>query len=171
MLSQGHRTELLLAVMRFVEEASRCAGVRRIALLGSLTTSKQAPRDADVLVTVEDDMNLAHLARAGRRLKGAAQSLNLGGDIFLANPQSEYIGRTCHWTSCGPGIRASCQADHCGQRAFLNDDLSVLKLDRDLVLRPPIDLWPLVEQRVAVPEDVEELVISRCKELGGLEAG
>ena len=53
----------------------------------------------------------------------------------------------------------------------MNDDLNVLKLDRNLVQRPPIDLWPSVERRVAVPEDVEELVMSRCEELARLEAG
>jgi hypothetical protein len=162
----GHRVDLLYAVVRFVEAASRCPGVRRIALMGSLATDKVNPGDADVLVTVTDEADLAPLARAGRRLKGAAQSLNLGGDIFLANMRGEYIGRTCHWRRCGPGIRVSCRAQHCGRRPFLNDDLQVLSLDDDLVERPPIELWPSVERRASVPGDVEELVISMCARLG-----
>jgi hypothetical protein len=53
----------------------------------------------------------------------------------------------------------------------LNDDLSVIKLGRDLVERPPIDLWPSVERRVPVPDDVEEFVITRCEELNSTAAG
>ena len=51
-----------------------------------------------------------------------AQSQN-GGDIFLAGPKGNYLGRTCHWKNCGPGIRMSCDALHCGQRHYLHDDL------------------------------------------------
>lgn len=159
---EGHRPQLLRAVARFVERASRCPGVLRIALVGSLTTEKAAPRDADVLVTVEDGADLATLAQMGRRLKGAAQSLNLGADIFLASPGGEYLGRTCNWKLCGPGVRVACRADRCGHRAFLNNDLHLVKLDRDLVEHPPIDLWPAVVRRVSVPVDVEELVIAAC---------
>ena len=57
-----------------VERARDCPGVQRIALVGSLATGKQQPKDADVLVTVGDDADLTPLATAGRRLKGHAQS-------------------------------------------------------------------------------------------------
>ena len=41
-------------------------GVLRIALVGSLTTPKPLPKDADVLVTIEDGLDLAPLAAKGR---------------------------------------------------------------------------------------------------------
>jgi hypothetical protein len=63
----------------------------RIALIGSLSTSKPLPKDADVLVTIEDGLDLGRLA-AGRRLKGAAQQINLGADIFLADKEGRYLG-------------------------------------------------------------------------------
>lgn len=67
------RGPLLLAVRSFVHAASDYRGVLRIALLGSLTTTKTIPKDADVLVTILGDMKLDALARAGRRLKGFAK--------------------------------------------------------------------------------------------------
>ena len=59
------RDELLAAVRRFVERACNCPGVRRIALIGSLATAKEDPKDADVLVTVDDDSDLTPLASLG----------------------------------------------------------------------------------------------------------
>jgi hypothetical protein len=65
--------------------AAFCSRPVRIALFGSLVTDKPVPKDADVLVTIDATMDLASLARLGRRLKGAAQTINLGADIFLAD--------------------------------------------------------------------------------------
>jgi uncharacterized protein DUF6932 len=150
---------LLSEVLRFVERARACPGVRRIALVGSLARDKDDPKDADVLVTIDDDADLASLATAGRRLKGRAQSRNKGADIFLANPSGNYVGRTCHWRECYPGIRASCDARHCGRRAFLHDDLDSVMLDAALIRAPPLELWPNIVRRVELPNDVEtELV-------------
>ena len=67
------RRPLLLGVFSFVVATRLCPGVRRTALLGSLTTAKAIPKDVDLLVTVERAMDLTQLARAGRRLKGLAQ--------------------------------------------------------------------------------------------------
>jgi hypothetical protein len=55
------RRPLLLAVRSFVQVARDCRGVLRIALLGSLTTIKAIPKDADVLVTIDGVMELAEL--------------------------------------------------------------------------------------------------------------
>jgi hypothetical protein len=44
-------------------------GVLRIARLGSLATDKSVPNHADVLVNIDADMDLAPLARLGRRLQ------------------------------------------------------------------------------------------------------
>src|SRR5438067_10020288 len=88
------RRALLLAVRSFVRAARICPGVLRIALVGSLATNKAIPKDAD--------------ARAGRRLKGFAQTINLGADIFLADPTGRYLGRICHYRECHP--RVACLA-------------------------------------------------------------
>jgi hypothetical protein len=91
------RRPLLLAVRSFVRTARDCPGVLGIALLGSLTTTKLIPKDADLLVTIDESIQLAELAHAGRRLQGFAQTINLGADIFLANEDGGYVGRICHY--------------------------------------------------------------------------
>jgi hypothetical protein len=153
------RAFLLTEVLKFLCRACNCAGVSRISLIGSLTTNKPNPKDADVLVTVHDDADLSALAAAGRRLKGRAQSHNKGADIFLLDLSGRYIGRTCHWRECRPGIRISCDAQHCGRRPFLHDDLDAVNLDPALIKSPPIDLWPTVARRIQVPSDTEELLV------------
>lgn len=152
------RPVLLAAVRDFVREAAACGGVVRISLIGSLTTVKAVPKDADVLVRIDGTMELGQLARAGRRLKGRAQNINLGGDIFLANAAGHYLGRICHYRECHP--RVLCRALHCGLRDHLNDDLDELTLSTDLIAAPPIDLWPQVIRRVPVPPDVEAILIA-----------
>ena len=153
------RDILLAEVRQFVERARACPGVRRIALVGSLTTFKTDPKDADVLITVNDDADLTPLATLGRRLKGHAQSRNRGGDIFLADPSGNYIGRICHWRECYRGKRMSCDAQHCGRRAFLHDDLDDVTLDASLIKTPPLELWPKIVRRVELPGDVETQLI------------
>jgi len=129
-------------------------GVKGIANVGSLTTEKGDPKDADALLTVDDDADLTALAIAARQLKGAAQTRNKGADVLLANSASRYIGRICHWRVCGPGIRASCDAWRCGGRHFLHDDLDDLTLDPLPVKEPPIEMWPTVVCRAVVPDDL-----------------
>ena len=111
------------------------------------------------MVAVDDDADLTQLATLGRRLKGHAQSRNRGADIFLADPGGNYIGRICHWRECRPGIRASCDARHCGRRAFLHDDLDDVTLDASLIKTPPLELWPRIVRRTKLPADVETLLV------------
>jgi len=155
------RRALLLAVRAFVQTAGACAGVRRIALVGSLATAKAIPKDADVLVTIDGTMDLTELARAGRRLKGEAQAINLGADIFLADAGGHYLGRICRYRECHP--RVLCRARHCGERDHLNDDLDDLTLSQELIAAPPVDLWPTVLRRVAMPPDVETLLLAELE--------
>jgi len=152
------RRHLLIAVLAFVQTAGACPGVVRIALVGSLATGKPLPKDADVLVTIADYAELASLARAGRRLKGQCQSINLGADIFLADQAGRYIGRVCHYRECHP--RVACRAQSCGRRHHLNDDLDVVTLDPGLVADPPLVLWPHVVRRGPMPDDVEEYLVA-----------
>ena len=135
--------------------------MKRIALIGSLTTPEPSPNDIDLLVTVSDDMDLAPLAKAARQLNGRAMQTgnSRGGDVFLADAGGNYLGRTCAWKECGPGIRLSCDALHCGQRHYLHDDLRCITLKPALIQAPPIELWPAVVARVEVPADVEELLL------------
>src|SRR6266540_4976326 len=121
--SEGHRQQLLDALRRFVAAARQIAGVRRIALLGSIVTTKPDPKDIDALVVVADDADLTMLATCARRLQGQAQSFNRGADVFLADERGTYIGRTCHWRDCRTGVRRSCDALHGGRRPYLQKTL------------------------------------------------
>jgi hypothetical protein len=155
------RRPLLEAVLNFVRAATNCPGVLRIALVGSLTTPKPIPKDADVLVTIESGLDLAELARYGRRLKGNAQNINLGADIFLADEGGRYLGRICHYRECHP--RVACRAQHCGQCDHLNDDLHIVTLSPELIAAPPVELWPRVIRRLPVPEDTETLLLAELE--------
>jgi hypothetical protein len=155
------RAVLLHAVLDFVRDARAIPGVRRIALLGSLTTPKAIPKDVDVLVEVSDGMPLGKLASSSRRLlsKTMATGDGCGTDVFLCNPQGEYVGRICAWKQCAPGIRRACQAQHYGRREFLNDDLQIVRLDPTLIAKPPLELWPEIIARTEMPDDVREELV------------
>ena len=154
----GHRSELLDATVRFVTAVVAVPGVRSISLLGSLVTDRLDPKDIDLLLVITNDTDVSVLAGHGRRLQGRAQQLNRGADIFLADERGTYLGRTCHWKECRPGIRASCDALHCGRRPHLHDDLEDIRLDPRMVAAPPVTLWPQVVRRVVPPADVERLI-------------
>ena len=156
--SEGHRQQLLDGLRRFVASVSHVAGVRRIAILGSIVTDKPDPKDIDLLVVVADDADLAPLATCSRRLQGHAQSFNRGADVFLADERATYIGRACGWKDCRPGVRRACDALHCGRRRYLHDDLDAIRLNSTVILSPPVTLWPYVERRRQLPRDVEEVV-------------
>ena len=146
---------LLIAVCSFVRAARSVRGCC------VSVTNKPIPKDADVLVTIDDTTDLTGLARAGRRLKGFAQTINLGADIFLADATGCYLGRICQYRECHP--RVACLAQHCGRRAHLNDDLHVVTLSKELLAAPPIDLWPDVVRRLKVPPDVEALLLTELE--------
>ncbi len=157
------RGDLLRAVLAFVRDSRHLPGVRRIALLGSLTTSKAIPKDVDLLVEVADEMSLEVLARLTRQLLGKTMQTGdgCGADVFLCDPQGKYIGRICSWKTCAPGIRQSCQAQHCGRRKYLSDDLQNVHLDPALVTEPPLELWPEIIARTELPDDVREELITK----------
>jgi predicted nucleotidyltransferase len=156
------REQLLSHLPWFVSAVTKLSGVRRVALLGSITTNKQNPKDIDFLVVVDDDVDLEPLARLGRKIKGRAQQMNRGADIFLADAHGRYIGRTCSWKRCGPGIRRSCDALNCGKRQYLHDDLRTVTLSQEAV-RGALELWPSLERRPGLPDDLETVL----NQLGG----
>lgn len=161
------RQALLHETLLFTVQARDLPGVLRIALIGSLTTPKSDPSDADLLVTVADDMDLEPLATLGRKLAGHMQGFNRGGEVFLADARGNYLGRTCRWKRCEPYIRARCEAQHCGRRQYLNDDFQNLRLAKTLIDEPPVELWPQVVTRVDVPEDLEETVLTQLRQEQG----
>ena len=152
------REQMLAGVLRFVRAVERVSGIRRIALLGSIVTLKPNPKDVDLLVTVTDDADLAPLALCARRLQGRLPGLNHWADVFLADERGQYLGRTCSWRECRPGVRASCDALHCGRRPHLHDDLADVRLTPHIIADPPLELWPAVVRRGSLPRDVEHLL-------------
>ena len=154
----SRRSELLAAAVSFVRAVRAIPGVRQISLVGSIATSRANPKDIDFLIRITDDMDVAVLARHGRRLQGRAQQCNRGADIFLADERGQYLGRTCHWKECRPGVRMACDARHCGRRPHLHDDLDDVALSATVVAEPPVTLWPEVIRRVALPADVELMI-------------
>ena len=148
------RAFLIAEAFRFIDRVVAFPGLRRIAMVGSLISSKSDPKDIDILITIDDEADLTALATAARQLKGATQTKNKGADVFLANPAGQYIGRICHWRRCDPGIRASCDAQNCGRRHYLHDDLDDVNLDPLLVKEPPLEIWPMVVYRQSVARDL-----------------
>lgn len=158
------RKIMFAEVRRFVRFARDLPGVARIAMIGSLTTGKEFPKDIDMLVTVTDDFELAPLAKLGRQLSGHMQTHQAGADVFLADMNGNYLGRTCPWKECGPGFRASCDAMHCGARHYLHDDLETIRLDRQVIVNPPLVLWPKSTAAADVPQDVHRELIEQLAE-------
>jgi predicted nucleotidyltransferase len=152
------RKIMFAEVLRFVRIARDLPGLQRIALIGSLTSEKEFPKDIDLLVTITGDCDLARLATLGRQLAGRMAAHSAGAEIFLASPDGEYLGRTCPWKSCGPGIRTNCDARSCGRRHYMHDDLQTIQLSKALIDQPPVQLWP---ETVAVscPSDVLEQLV------------
>jgi hypothetical protein len=120
-------------------------------------TTKSEPKDIDLLPVITDDADLAGLARFARRLQGTLQGLNRTADVFLADERGRYLGRTCYWRKC-PGARRVCDALYRGRRPHLHDDLQTLTLDKAIIARPPVTVWPAVECVGVVPPDVEQFL-------------
>jgi hypothetical protein len=156
----GHRAELIDLVLEFVQGVRGMEGVTDISLIGSLCAPKPYPKDADLLVTVEAEADLTGLARHSRRLQGRAQGIGHGSDVFLLNPTGEYIGRVCPWKECRPGIRLSCDAEHCGRREYLHDDLRTVRLAGTVTANPPLRLWPCIEEHGDLPADIVARLIA-----------
>ena len=160
-MNNEYRKQLIELVKEFVLSAREINGVNKISMIGSLLTDKVKPKDADILCCIEDNLELKYLAKLGRRLQGKAGSIGSGADIFLSNNDNEYLGRICIWKDCRPGVRQSCDAQNCGKREYLHDDLQVIKLTRELVANPPLVLYPEIIRNIKLPEDLEEILLNR----------
>jgi hypothetical protein len=155
--SATDRSFLLEALAKFMRAAAKVQGVTRIAAIGSLMTDKASPKDADVLVTVRDDADIGLLSQLGRKFKGVAQTRNLGADIFLASDSGAYIGRTCSYQECHP--RGACRGTQCGSGRFICNDLAIVCLPDSLVAEPPLEVWPKVIVRAALPVDTQRILL------------
>ena len=151
-MRESKRQFLLRQVRDFRDAASKVPGVIRIALIGSLTTEKADPKDADVLVTIEPSTEIEDLATIGRRLKGRTQSINSGADIFLCTSDGEYLGRTCSFKDCHP--RRRCEGRDCAYGTYLCNDLHLITLKSAQIMVPALVIWPKFESRGSIPEDV-----------------
>lgn len=152
------RGPLLRLILNFVRAVREIRGVERLAVLGSLLTDKPRPKDADVLVSITEDIDFSAVARLGRRFKGQAQGINSGADVFLADHTRRYIGRVCQYRECRP--RTLCRARHCGACPHLNDDLDVVSLSPALIAAPPLVVHPAILLNVSAPLDVTAILLA-----------
>lgn len=72
--NEGVRAFLIAEAFRFIDSVVAIPGLRRIAMLGSLITSKADPKDVDILITIDDEADLTALALVSRKIKGANQT-------------------------------------------------------------------------------------------------
>lgn len=159
----NYTTQLFnIGIVRFCRK-THLEGIIQIALIGSLTTNKAKPKDADVLVTIDESVDMEKLAEFGRKLKGRTQSINSGADIFLINAVGEYLGRTCSWRECRPGIRMSCQAMNCGWVPYLYDNLQIIKLSKKITANPPLLIYPEIIIKNELPKDL----INQVEQMSG----
>jgi len=61
----------------------------------------------------------------------------------------------------------ACNGKQCVEGTYIQDDFDEVCLSRDVVERPPIELWPQVVRRIPVPTDVEEQLIQSLERSRG----
>ena len=150
------RRALLLAVCSFVRAARICPGVLRIALIGSLVTNKPIPKDADVLVTIDDTTDLTGLARAASAPQGVCSNHQPSSLMRLGVTSDAFA-------SIASAIRAWHASPSIADAAPTSTMTHVVTLSKELLAAPPIDLWPDVVRRLKVPPDVEALLLTELE--------
>ena len=156
-----YRENIIQLVYEFFVSCLKINSVKRIAIIGSILTQKEKPNDVDLLLTIPDDLELNRLAKFCRVLQGKSGQIGGGADVFVVNLNNKYLGRICIWKVCKFGVRMRCDADNCGKREYLHDDLSVIKLSKELIDNPPLILFPKIIRNVSIPLDVEEGLINK----------
>ena len=145
---------LLIAVCSFVRAARSVRGCC------VSVTNKPIPKDADVLVTIDDTTDLTGLARAGRRLKGLLKPSTLA-------PTSSSLMRlgvtSDAFASIASAIRAWHASPSIADAAPTSTMTHVVTLSKELLAAPPIDLWPDVVRRLKVPPDVDALLLTELE--------
>jgi len=156
-VQESIRSFLSRETRRFVQGVSGLSGIERIALVGSLLTKKENPKDTDLLVTVEVDVDIDELAKLGRRLRGHCQGRGVGTDIFLCNTDGVYIGLTCSYVEGHP--RMVCRGNQCHLGTKICDDFNEVRLNAKLSKEPSLELWPDIVKRIPIPVDVETYLL------------
>ena len=149
------RSVLLDCTQWFVEEIKQLDGIIRVALIGSICTNQEKPKDIDILITIREGMDIKGIATLKRKLSGRIQRGSLGADVFLVE-NGQYIGRPCNYRE--PWVRVSCAEDKnvCHiDRPFLCDTSRNFQLGKEVVKNPPIILWPEVTANIAIPHDIK----------------
>lgn len=157
------RGALILAGKWFVEAVVKNPQVERVALCGSLTTSKEHPKDIDFLVYVSQDVDLKWLSKMKRGLLGRIHRGCLGADVFVVEHGS-YIGRACRYRDPWPRQVCVAQDLTCHSRLGLCDTQRNLILNEGLVQHPPIVLYPEIEGALKpseIPDDVARHLMTR----------
>ena len=103
--SEGHRQQLLAGLRRFVVSVRQMAGVRRIAILGSIVTAKQDPKDVDVLVVVADMQTWRRWQRPHGVCRGTPRVsigvLTCFSPTSVARTSAEHVGGRTAGRACG----------------------------------------------------------------------
>ena len=155
-MTNQYRKNLIQLVYEFIISCRNIEDIKRVAIIGSILSENAKPKDVDLLLTIPDNLELTGLAKISRTLQGKSGSLGGGADVFLANLNNEYIGRICIWKDCHFGARMSCDANNCGKRKYLHDDLNTITLKRELIDNPPLIIFPKIIRNVLIPTDIEE---------------
>jgi len=156
-----NRMRMLNVVKEFLPVIERTNGVGFIGLIGSLARDSPKPKDIDLVVCVTPSSDLSELATIFRRIAGRMSQIGKGADMFIYDDETgKYLGRICPYRDCGPAIRR-CDADHCGMRPYLKDDLSVLRLQPFARKKVPVELYPRRRYHPPqVPHDLNDVLLS-----------
>lgn len=155
------RLRMLNVVKDFLPAIKKTSGVEFVGLIGSLTRDSPNPKDIDLVVCVTPSDDLSPLATIFRKISSRMLQIGKGADMFLYDTETgKYLGRICSHKECAPGIRR-CEADHCGMRPYLKDDLSILQLQPFTRKKVPVELHPTLSYNPPeVPDDLNEILLS-----------
>jgi len=152
---------MLNAVKDFLPAIKAVPGVEFIGLIGSITRESPNPKDIDYVLCVMPSTDLSELGKIFRKISGRMTQIGKGADMFVFDSENgEYLGRICSYRDCRPGIRR-CDADHCGMRAYLKDDLSTIRLPAFVRKKVPVELYPKLRYNPPdAPDDLKQILLS-----------
>ena len=98
------RDSLLEAALWFVQAAARLSGVQRIALIGSIMSDRQHPKDIDLMVYIADDADL-HPWQRWRAGSGVGSRARTGAPTcsWQTSDATTWVG-SAPGRSAGPGF-------------------------------------------------------------------
>jgi len=149
------RGALLLAAQWFFNRAIKLESITRIALIGSICTDKQHPKDIDILLTIKPDADISSISKLKRQMSGRSQRGLLGADIFLME-EGSYIGRPCRFREPHPRVGCAQDGLRCDfDRPFLCDTSNSFELKNEVITSPPIILYPRLLAARKIPADIQ----------------